>query len=333
MPNSTSKVFFASLGSESFGKLIRQSGILGNLSGNVAVKLHLGEAYSRYTVAPEYVSVAISALKAVGFAPFLTDTTALYHGTRSTEKDYLKTAAKNGYANLGAPLVIADGDGKLETSVDGDFFLAKRILEADSMLVLTHCKGHVSAGFGGAIKNLAMGCASKAGKRSMHDFPKPEFSTERCTGCGLCVMACPMKAVGIEDARALLDSQKCISCGACLRACMSNAIWFPMGDPSPELQKRLAQYARAVVKSLDGKIAYVNFLNNVSKYCDCMGPSEIVAPDVGILASTDPVAIDAASYSLLSTALKDATGMDGSVQITAAETLGLGKTSYELIRL
>lgn len=331
MPNSP-RVFFAGLGSESFRKLIRQSGILGNLSGNVAVKLHMGEAYSRYTVAPEYVAVAISALKAAGFAPFLTDTTALYHGTRSTEKDYLETAAKNGYANLGVPIVIADGDGDIEASVNGAF-LAKRILEADSMLVLTHCKGHVSAGFGGAIKNLAMGCASKAGKRSMHDFPKPEFSSERCTGCGLCVMACPMRAVSIEDARASPDFEKCISCGACLRACMSNAIWFPMGDPSPELQKRLAQYARAVVKSLDGRIAYVNFLNNVSKYCDCMGPSEIVAPDVGILTSTDPVAIDAASYSLLSPALKDATGMDGSVQITAAEELGLGTKNYELVKL
>ncbi len=331
MPDS--KVFFAGLGSENFRKLVRQSGILGNLSGKVAVKLHMGEAYSKYTVAPEYVSVAISALKEGGTAPFLTDTTALYHGTRSTENDYLETAAKNGYAKLGAPLVIADGAGDLEKPVDGPFFLAKKILEADSMLVLTHCKGHVSVGFGGAIKNLAMGCASKAGKRAMHDFPLPAFSPQKCTGCGLCAGACPMMAIAIENKKALLNPRKCISCGACLRACGYGAISFPDGDPAEELQRRLASYARAVVKSLDGKIAYVNFLNNVSKYCDCMEPSEIVAPDVGILASMDPVAIDAASYSLLSPALERATGMDGSVQIKAAEKLGLGTKNYELVKL
>lgn len=327
---SKSRVFFAGL--DSFGKLLEKSGILKSLSGKTALKLHMGEAHSRHVVSPEYVATATSALKAAGAEPFITDTTALYHGTRSTESDYLKTAAKNGYAGLGAPVVIADGNGDLEVPVAGSF-LAKRVLDADSMLVLSHCKGHVSAGFGGAIKNLAMGCASKAGKRAMHDFPKPEFSPERCTGCGLCAGACPMMAIAIENKKALLNPRKCISCGACLRACGPGAIAFPDGNPANELQRRLARYALAVAKSLDGKVAYVNFLNNVTKYCDCMAPSEIVAPDMGILASLDPVAIDAASYGMLSPALKRATGIDGSVQIKAAEELGLGKSSYELIRL
>ncbi len=324
------KVFFSGLGAGNFGKLLEASGILEKLHGRVALKLHMGEAHSRHVVSPTYVEAAISALKAAGADPFITDTTALYHGTRSTQSDYLGTAAKNGYAGLGAPIVIADGDGGIETSVNGAF-LAKRILDADSMLVLSHCKGHVSAGFGGAIKNLAMGCASKAGKRAMHDFPPPNFSREKCTGCGLCAGACPMMAISIGDKKASLNPRKCISCGACLRACGSGAISFPDGDPANELQRRLARYAFAVAKSLDGKVAYVNFLNNVTKYCDCMAPSEMVAPDVGILASTNPVAIDAASYSFVGAALKKATGIDGSVQIKAAEELGLGSRDYELV--
>lgn len=336
------KVFFSGLGPGAFRKLLEKSGILTGLAGKVAVKLHMGETYSKYVISPDHVAVALAALKEAGAEPFLTDTTALYRGTRSSEKDYLKTAAKNGYAGLGAPIVIADGDGDLQFEVPGRKYLkavhiAKRMAEADSMLVLTHCKGHICAGFGGAIKNLAMGCTSKAGKAAMHKFPFPQFSREKCTGCGECAKSCPVRAIAAPDGsggKAALRESACITCGACLRICRFGAVSFPDGDPAVGLQKRLADAALAVAKSLDGRIGYVNFLNNITKYCDCGRPSEIVAPDVGILASLDPVAIDAASHSLVGAALEKATGIDGSVQIKAAEELGLGSSkSYDLVRL
>ncbi|MFC1926022.1 DUF362 domain-containing protein, partial [Chloroflexota bacterium] len=327
--------------------------------GSVAIKIHMGELGNITYIRPTFVRQAVELVKEAGGKPFVTDTTALYPGHRNTESKYLSTAAFNGFVqdSLGAPVVIADGDGYDGISapvinvVDGcdlrNVDIAARIHEASFLLVLSHVKGHILAGFGGAVKNLAMGCVTKKGKRDQHRVNNPSFDDSRCDGCGSCLKVCPAEAITIVEEKAKFDMEKCLHCSSCLFACPSGALFWEKGCKE-QLQIYMAHAASAVWNRFQGRIGFINFVQDITPDCDCMAPAgKAVVPDIGILASMDPVAIDKASLDLIDrspvilspapSTPPDILGkmhqVDSLVQLRTAQTLGLGSMDYKLITL
>jgi uncharacterized Fe-S center protein len=349
---------------ERFGKALKKAGILGIAQKGdlVAVKLHFGEMGSTAYIRTPYVRTVVEGLKASGCRPFLTDTNTLYVGTRSDSVGHLRTAVEHGFAfaSVGAPTIIADGlkGGNHElVKIDGKHFkevmIASDIARADALVVLTHFKGHEFTGFGGAIKNLGMGCGSRAGKLAMHSDVRPEVDVERCIGCAKCVPWCPVRAISLKRKKADINTGECIGCAECIVVCPERAIRIQWDSSTSRLQEKTAEYATGAAKTKKGKIAFVNFITDVSPQCDCYPFSDTpIVGNVGILLSLDAVAIDKASVDLVAKApaLKSSTLGDGdkagkdkfrelypdvdhAIQLRHAETLGLGNTEYQLVKV
>jgi len=341
--------------------LCRESGILDLIARNasVAVKLHMGELGNITYIRPAFVRRVVDLVKGVGGRPFVTDTTALYPGSRDSESKYLSTAAFNGFVeqSVGAPVVIADGDGyegvtvKLSTVVQGcgltEVKVGLKVYQADFLLVVSHFKGHMLTGFGGAVKNLGMGCVTKESKREQHSSNAPILDDPRCNGCGTCAEVCPTGAIAMQNGRPVRDPEKCIYCSTCLFECPSGALFWG-ADNKKRLQVYLAHAASAVMSRFSGKAAFINLVQDVTPNCDCAAPAgERIVPDIGVLASRDPVAIDKASSDLIdrapvvltSTPLVPPDRMgklnqtDSLVQLNVAQRLGMGRLDYELVRL
>jgi uncharacterized Fe-S center protein len=326
-----------------------------------AIKLHFGELGNDSYISPVFVRQVVEKVKECGALPFLTDTNTLYLGSRSNAVDHITTAILHGfdYAVVGAPVIIADGlfgKNAVRVSVKGKHFkrvtIAGDIAAADSMIVMTHFKGHIVSGFGGAIKNLAMGCAPPAGKREQHQA-HPFTIMERCIGCAKCASVCPRTAINIVEKKASVDRTLCIGCFECMTVCPEHAIDIDWATEIPEFIERLVEYASGAVKGKRGKAGYITFLTRITPDCDCVPWSDSsIVPDIGILASKDPVAIDAASFDLVNeqSGLSDSllhthhkkgqdkfAGIweetDGYRQIRYAEQLGMGSSRYELITI
>jgi uncharacterized Fe-S center protein len=326
-----------------------------------AIKLHFGELGNDSYISPVFVRQVVDKVKACGGLPFLTDTNTLYRGSRANAVDHITTAILHGfdYAVAGAPLIIADGlTGRnfVRVPVNGRHFtdvaIAGDIASAQSMIVLTHFKAHMVSGFGGAIKNLAMGCAPPGGKREQHKA-YPFTIPERCTACGKCTAACPKDAITIRDKKSAIDRNLCIGCFECMTVCPERAIDVDWATEIPKFVERMVEYAAGAVRGKEGRIGYMSFLTRITPDCDCVPWSDAaIVPDIGILAAKDPVAIDAAAYDLVNaqTGILDtelhshhAKGADkfsgvwkdtdGLRQIRHAEELGLGSGRYELIRI
>jgi uncharacterized Fe-S center protein len=220
------------------------------------------------------------------------------------------------------------------------------------MVVLSHFKGHEFTGFGGAIKNMGMGCGSRAGKLAMHSDVRPRVSTERCIGCAKCVSWCPVKAISLKRKKASIAPEICIGCAECIVVCPESAIKIQWGWSTAKLQEKMAEYAVGTAKTKPRRLAFINFITDVSPQCDCYPFSDTpIVPDVGILLSTDPVAIDKASVDLINkqpgikgSALKSGRkatdkfrnlyrDVDWRIQIGHARSLGLGTTSYSLVKV
>ncbi len=326
-----------------------------------AIKLHFGERGNDSYINPVLVRPVVDSVRARGAKPFLTDTNTLYAGSRHNSVDHLITALEHGfdYTVTGAPLIISDGlrsESMVEVEIGKKHFssvkLARDIVSADSMMVMTHFKAHEMSGFGGAIKNLAMGGAPAAGKREQHACSMM-VDRDSCIGCGQCQEVCPEKAISSPEGKASIDAERCIGCGECMTVCPEKAIQMDWATEIPPFMERMTEYAYGVAKAHQGRVGYMNFLTNITPDCDCCPWSDApIVPDIGFLASTDPVAIDQASYDLVNAQVgfrdsllesNHAAGGDKfkgiraftepTLQLSYGEEIGLGRRDYELITL
>ncbi|WP_371366598.1 NAD(P)H-quinone oxidoreductase subunit I, chloroplastic [Sporomusa rhizae] len=326
-----------------------------------AIKLHFGERGSDGFINPVFVRQVVDKIKEQGAKAFLTDTNTLYSGSRHNAVDHLLTALEHGfdYTVTGAPVIIADGlrgENITEVQIDKKHFstvkLAKDIVSADSVIVLSHFKGHEMAGFGGAIKNLAMGGAPAVGKKEQH-ATKIVVDQDKCVGCEKCTAVCPEKAITVTEKKANIALDKCIGCGECLTVCPVKATGMDWNTDLPTMLERMTEYGYGFAKAHAKRIGYINFLLNITPDCDCVPWSDApIVPDIGFLASTDPVAIDQASYDLVNNQLgfsasllscNHETGadkfqglrsyIDGTIQLQYGEEIGMGSRDYELVVL
>jgi len=316
------KVFFASLRIKKMDflkkliKLLEVAGLNNRVDKNslVGLKLHFGEKGNSTYIRPLYVKKIARFIEEGGGKPFLFDTTTLYRGARANAVDHIKTAIENGF-NIGYPIIIGDGllgDQKRKVKIEQKQIkkasIAEVVFSLDTLVSIAHFKGHQLSAFGGTIKNIAMGCASKEGKLEMHSSVCPYIVQTKCISCGICLANCPVNAISI-DGTAIIDAEKCIGCGSCIAVCREGAIRIKWDIAQETFQERLAEYCYAVTRLKKEKIFYINVLMNITPYCDCFPTSFMpVVPDIGVVVSNDPVAIDQASCDLVN----NSAGIEGS---------------------
>jgi len=314
-----------------------------------AVKIHVGEKNNDTHVGPEIVKAVVDWVRKAGGSPFLTETSTLYKGARANAVDHLTHAFSHGfsYEKVGAPFIMADGlsgNTEIEVPIPGLLFdkvaIAREVVFADSLVAVSHPTGHVNTALGACIKTLGMGLASRMGKLRQHSSMKPEVKARTCTFCRKCQKWCPAEAIVEREGKAFILGQKCIGCGECLAVCRFDAIKYNWGVESADLQKKMAEHALGVIIDKRDKCLFVNCLFDMTKDCDCLNlKQQRCQPDVGILASQDPVAADQATLDLtrerFGRSLAEAgwPELDATVQLEHGEKIGLGSRSYELKRL
>jgi uncharacterized Fe-S center protein len=329
-----------------------------------AVKIHFGEPGNLSYIRANYAARLVKFLFSKQAKPFLTDSNTLYLGRRSNAIDHLESAFENGFNPIAVPcpVIIADGLKAIDyKEIPINFKYCKTakigaaIAEADIVLSMSHFKGHEQAGFGGALKNLGMGSASRQGKLELHSSSKPKIKQKICTSCGQCVRYCASSAIHLNaDKKAEINYDKCVGCGQCVAVCQFDAAQ-PVWDNSTDIMNyKIAEYTYAVVK--DKPNFHINFIMDVSPNCDCWDCNDAaIVPNIGIAASFDPVALDYASADLVT---KSAANIDtildvhnhGELQnvdkfalihpntdwkegLRHAEEIGLGSMNYELIKV
>ena len=271
-----------------------------------AIKIHFGEYGNLSFLRPNYAKVVADYVKELGGKPFLTDCNTLYVGSRKNALDHLDTAYVNGFSPLQTGCHVIIGDGLKGTDeaivpVNGEYVkeakIGQAIMDADIFISLTHFKGHEMTGFGGALKNIGMGCGSRAGKMEQHCDGKPEVDQELCVGCGACQKICAHDAPIITERKATIDWDKCVGCGRCLAVCPKDAISAKFEDSVAMLNYKMAEYSLAVCQNRP--CFHVALICDVSPNCDCHAENDIpIIPNVGMLASFDPVALDKACADL-----------------------------------
>ena len=277
-----------------------------DMSGKfVAIKMHFGELGNIAYLRPNYAKAVADLIKELGGIPFLTDCNTLYPGSRKNAIEHLYCAWENGFTPLsaGCPVIIADGlkgTDDVEVPVEGSEYvksakIGRAIMDADVIISLTHFKGHEMTGFGGAIKNIGMGCGSRAGKKEQHSNGKASIDEAACRGCRQCLKECANDALHFDaEARKMrINQDNCVGCGRCVGACNFDAISFANDAAISELNCRMAEYAKAVV---DGRPQFhISLVLDISPYCDCHPENDApILPDIGMFCSTDPLALDQA---------------------------------------
>ena len=350
-------------------RLIKQAGIENIDFENkyVAIKLHFGEPGNLAYLRPNYAKAVADVIKELGGKPFLTDCNTLYVGGRKNAIDHIDAAYQNGFTpySTGCQVIIADGlkgTDEAYVGIDGEYVksakIGRAIMDADVVISLNHFKGHECAGFGGAIKNIGMGCGSRAGKMEMHSSGKPVVIGSKCKKCKQCQKICAHSAITYdENGIASIDHTKCVGCGRCIGMCNFDAIQPKDSSANDILNKKMAEYALAVVK--DRPQFHISLICDVSPNCDCHAENDApIVPNIGMLASFDMVALDKACADLVNkqTAFENSSlgenlkkyniekfkndnliinhpDTNWITQIIHAEKIGLGNSEYELIEI
>ena len=370
------KVYFTDFRTVAYGdglpaklkKLMRRAGVgTIDMEGKfVAIKMHFGELGNISYLRPNYAKAVADLVKEEGGKPFLTDCNTMYPGSRKNALEHLYCAWENGFTpmTVGCPVLIGDGlkgtDDIAVPVVGGEYVkeakIGRAVMDADVFISLSHFKGHETTGFGGAIKNIGMGCGSREGKAEQHSNGKPSIDAARCRGCRKCRRECANDGLvfDAETGKMTVDLAHCVGCGRCLGACNFDAIEFREDDAVEVLNRRMAEYAKAVV---DGRPHFhVSLIVDVSPYCDCHGENDApILPNIGMFASFDPLALDQAcadaclaANPLPGSRLSDNMARQGFVDLgdhfrnttpesdwesclVHAEKIGLGTREYELI--
>lgn len=332
---------------DKFNLLLDKSNILNFISGDdkVAVKLHFGEEGNTGFVKPSYIRQVCERIVKKNASPVLVDTNTLYRGRRTSKEEHLKLAYEHGFTkdNTLAKIIIASDDAD-DIEINQKFIKLAHVASffsgIDKIVGIAHFKGHIMTGFGGALKNIGMGCATRVGKLAQHSDISPFVRGESCIGCDKCLAVCPAEAISLKNKKAHIDNDKCIGCASCIAACLNNAIDVNWEAGGGVIQEKMIEYAYAVLKDKPGKTAFINFALKITKECDCLAKDDPkISPEVGILASFDPVSLDQASFDLVVKAcakdiFKEAhPDRDGRKQLKYAAKLGLGSLDYELIEM
>ena len=327
----------------------------------VAIKMHFGEPGNLAFLRPNWAKTVADFVKERGGKPFLTDCNTLYVGGRKNGLDHLDTAMLNGFNPMttGCQVIIADGikgNDEVEVPVEGGEYvknakIGRAVMDADAFISLTHFKGHESAGFGGTLKNIGMGCGSRAGKMEQHNAGKPHVVQKHCVGCKMCTKICAHDAISVQDRKVAIDHRKCVGCGRCIAVCARNAITVNIDESNTNLSRKISEYAKAVV---DGRPCFhISLIIDVSPNCDCRAENDAaIVPNVGMFASFDPVALDMACVDAVNTQpiLRGSAADIGDCHdqdhfhcihpdtdwmscLEHAEKLGLGTREYELIKI
>ena len=367
-----SKVYFADLRADvhenlqqKLTRLMKTAG-MGDIDFQdkfVAIKLHFGEPGNLAFLRPNWARTVADFVKERGGKPFLTDCNTLYVGGRKNALDHMDSAMLNGFNPMttGCQIIIADGlkgSDEVEVPVAGGEYvknakIGRAVMDADVFISLTHFKGHETAGFGGCLKNIGMGCGSRAGKMEQHNAGKPHVAQEKCIGCGQCRKICAHGAPIIEDRKVHIDHDRCVGCGRCIAVCPKDAVQINWDESTTNLNYKIAEYTKAVV---DGRPCFhISLVVDVSPNCDCRPENDMaIVPNVGMFASFDPVALDMACVDAVNaqTPLRGsaADGTHGHEHehdhfqrihpdtnwrscLEHGEKIGIGSRQYELIKI
>ena len=367
-----SKVYFADLRADmhenlqqKLTRLMKTAG-MGDIDFQdkfVAIKLHFGEPGNLAFLRPNWARTVADFVKERGGKPFLTDCNTLYVGGRKNALDHMDSAMLNGFNPMttGCQIIIGDGlkgSDEVEVPVVGGEYvknakIGRAVMDADVFISLTHFKGHEEAGFGGCLKNIGMGCGSRAGKMEQHNAGKPHVAEKHCIGCGQCRKICAHGAPIIENGKAHIDHDKCVGCGRCIAVCPKNAVQINWDETTINLNRKIAEYTKAVV---DGRPCFhISLVIDVSPNCDCRPENDMaIVPNVGMFASFDPVALDMACVDAVNaqTPLRGSAADDAHAKahvhdhfqrlhpdtnwrscLEHGEKIGIGTRDYELIKI
>ena len=288
-------------------RLIKEAGI-GDIDMDgkfVAVKMHFGELGNLSFLRPNYARAIVDVVKELGGVPFLTDCNTLYPGSRKNAIEHLYCAWENGFTpmTVGCPVIIGDGlkgTDDIEVPVEGGEYIDKAmigraVMDADIFISLSHFKGHETTGFGGTIKNIGMGCGSRAGKKAQHMNGQPEIDHELCRGCRACLRECANDGLSFDEStrKMSINTQNCVGCGRCIGACNFDAIAFANYAATKDLNCRMAEYTKAVIQNRPN--FHVSLIVDVSPNCDCHAENDApILPNIGMFASFDSLALDQA---------------------------------------
>ena len=367
-----SKVYFADLRADvhenlqqKLTRLMKTAG-MGDIDFQdkfVAIKLHFGEPGNLAFLRPNWARTVADFVKERGGKPFLTDCNTLYVGGRKNALDHMDSAMLNGFNPMttGCQIIIGDGlkgSDEVEVPVVGGEYvknakIGRAVMDADVFISLTHFKGHEEAGFGGCLKNIGIGCGSRAGKMEQHNAGKPHVAEKHCIGCGQCRKICAHGAPIIENGKAHIDHDRCVGCGRCIAVCPKDAVRIDWDESTTNLNCKIAEYTKAVV---DGRPCFhISLVIDVSPNCDCRPENDMaIVPNVGMFASFDPVALDMACVDAVNaqTPLRGSAADDAHAKahvhdhfqrlhpdtnwrscLEHGEKIGIGTREYELIKI